>query len=55
MEKFRIRDVTKENIENLCQICIPSEKKDYPIFITGMGEKRKWAKKMLQEWGTFPN
>ena len=37
----------------MCQICIPSEKKDYPIFITVMGEKRKWAKKMLQEWGTF--
>lgn len=53
MEKFRIRDVTKENIEDLCQICIPSEKKDHPIFITGMGEKRKWATKMLQEWGTF--
>ena len=53
MEKFRIRDVTKGKIEDLCQICIPSEKKDHPEFITGMEEKRKWAKKMLQTWGSF--
>ena len=53
MEKFRIEDITKENIKDLCQICIPSEKKDHPEFITGMEEKRKWAMEMLRRWGTF--
>jgi len=53
MEKFRIEDITKENIKDLCLICIPPEKIDHPVFITGMEEKRKWAKKMLQTWGSF--
>ena len=53
MDKFRIRDITKENIEDLCQICIPPEKITHPLFITGMEEKRKWTMKMLQKWGTF--
>lgn len=53
MDKFRIRDITKENIEDLCQICIPPEKIDLPLFMTGIKEKRKWARKMLQTWGSF--
>jgi len=44
---------TKENIGDLCWLCIPSEKRDYPIFITGIEEKRKWATKVLQVWSTF--
>ena len=53
MEKFRIEDITKENIKDLCLICIPPEKIDHPVFITGMEEKRKWAMEMLRRWGTF--
>ena len=53
MEKFRIEDITKENIKDLCLICIPPEKIDHPAFITGMEEKRKWAMEMLRKWGTF--
>jgi len=34
-------------------ICIPPEKKDHPVFIAGMEEKRKWAMEMLRRWGTF--
>jgi len=41
MEKFRIEDITKENIKDLCLICIPPEKIDHPAFITGMEEKGK--------------
>jgi hypothetical protein len=36
MEKLRIEDITKENIKDLCLICIPPEKIDHPVFITGM-------------------
>jgi len=53
MEKLRIEDITKENIKDLCLICIPPEKIDHPVFITGMEEKRKWAMEMLRRWGTF--
>jgi len=53
MEKFRIEDITKENIKDLCLICIPPEKIDHPVFITGMEEKRKWAMEMLRRRGTF--
>ncbi|MEW6455575.1 MAG: GNAT family N-acetyltransferase [Acidobacteriota bacterium] len=53
MEKIRIKNVTEENIDDLCQICIPSEKREDPAFIKGMEEKRKWAMEMLQMWSSF--
>ena len=51
MDKFIIRDIAKENIEDLCQICILSEKIDHPLFITGIKEKRKMGKKNAPDMG----
>ncbi len=53
MLEIRIRDVTDENKDGLCRICVPSEKRNDPTFVTGMEGKRKWAMKMLQKWGSF--
>lgn len=52
MKEVRISDVTAENIDDLCRICIPPEKADDPVFIKGREEKRKWAQEMLRTWGT---
>jgi RimJ/RimL family protein N-acetyltransferase len=51
MERLEIEDVTKENIEDLCRICIPPTKKDDPDWAKGVEEKKKWVVKMLQKHG----
>ena len=53
MEKVCVVDVGEETIQNLCQVCVPSGRRDDPDFITGMEEKRKWAIRMLHKWGAF--
>jgi len=53
MAEINVRNVTDEYIDDFCQICIPSEKRDDPAFITGMELKRKWAMEVLQQWGSF--
>ncbi len=53
MAEITVRDVTDENIDDLCRICVPSEKRDDPAFIIGTELKRKWAMEMRQQWGAF--
>lgn len=53
MSKINIRDVTFENIDDLCSICIPPNKRSDPKFITGVEEKREWAIEMLRALGAF--
>jgi len=45
MKEIEIRNVADENIDDLCRVCIPYEKRGNPTFIKGMEEKRKWGKK----------
>lgn len=51
MEIFEIKDVTEENTEDLCHICIAPTNKDDPDWIKGAEEKKKWTVEMLQKWG----
>lgn len=51
MEEVRISEVTAENVEDLCRVCIPPERIADPAFTKGREEKRKWAQEMLRMWG----
>ena len=53
MSEIRIREVTIENADDLCRMCIPLEMRDAPAFVTGAELKRKWATEMLQRWGSL--
>jgi len=53
MDEIEIRDVVEDNIEDLCCVCVPLEKRDDPDFIKGVEEKEKWAIGMLHQWGSF--
>jgi hypothetical protein len=46
MERLEIENVIKENMEDLCKICIPPEMRDDPDRVKGAEEKRKWAVEM---------
>jgi len=48
-----VREVTNENVDELCRICVPPEKRTDPIFMTSMELKREWALGMLERWGTY--
>jgi len=53
MERVEIKNVTKENVEDLCKVCIAPTKRDDPDWIKGAEEKKKWAIEMLHKWGLF--
>lgn len=53
MEIVMIKDVTKENIDDLCQACIHPTKRDDPDWRKGAEEKKEWAVEMLQKWGSL--
>ena len=53
MREIQTENVGERQIEDLCRLCVPPEKRDDPEFIMGMAEKGKWAAKMLQKWGSF--
>ncbi len=53
MDKIRVREVTDENVDDMCKLCVPPEKRNDPVFVTGMELKKEWAKQMMRMWGTF--
>jgi len=53
MERLEIRDVNLENIDDLINLCIPSDKKDDPLFVESMGAKKKWATQVIERYGSI--
>jgi len=50
---FIVRDVTISDIDNLIELCIPTEKREEKTFKSGKDVKRRWALKMLEKYGSF--
>ncbi|MEO0068956.1 MAG: GNAT family N-acetyltransferase [candidate division WOR-3 bacterium] len=53
MASVEVKDVTLENIIDLCLVCVPEEKRNDPDWQRGIEEKRTWAVKMLERIGSF--
>ncbi|MDH4068066.1 MAG: GNAT family N-acetyltransferase [Dehalococcoidia bacterium] len=53
MDEIDVRDVTTENLDDLCWVCVSPEKRDDPDWIRGVADKKKWAVEALAEWGPF--
>ena len=53
MDRIDIRDVTGENVGDLCRVCVPSHRWDAPDFVAGMEEKKNLSLEMLTKWGPF--
>jgi len=53
MTAIRVESVTENRVENLCQMCVPREKRSEPDWVKGTEEKRRWALEKLKEWGPF--
>jgi GNAT superfamily N-acetyltransferase len=48
-----IKDVTKENVDDLCGVCVTSCVRGDPDWMRGWADKKKWAAEMLPKWGSF--
>ena len=53
MDEIDVKDVTKQNVDDLCRMCVLPEMRDDPDWIRGAADKKKWALKMLPRWGPF--
>ncbi len=48
-----VRDISLENILDLCLVCVPQDKREDPDWQKGVVEKKVWALDMLQKWGSI--
>jgi GNAT superfamily N-acetyltransferase len=53
MDEINVKDVTEENIDDLCRVGVSPEKRDDPDWIRGVADKKKWAIETLPRWGPF--
>jgi len=53
MDEINVKDVTRENVDDLCWACVSPEIRHDPDWIRGAADKKKWAAEMLREWGPF--
>ena len=53
MDEIIVKDIDYENIDDLCNVCVPPEKRKEPEFLKGIEEKRKWVNHMLTTFGVF--
>ncbi|MEM2585128.1 MAG: GNAT family N-acetyltransferase [Thermoproteota archaeon] len=51
-EGVKIIEVSEDNVDDLCFLCVPSERLDDPSFMKGVELKRTWVKNMLRRWGS---
>jgi hypothetical protein len=52
MDEIDVRDVTKENVDDLCRVCVTSSVRDDPDWTKGAADKKKWVSEMLRKWGS---
>ena len=53
MVNIEIRDVDRESIDQLIDLCVPPDKKDDSLFVEGVNVKRRWAVKVLEKYGSI--
>ena len=53
MDDIGIKDVTNENVEDLCWVCVFPCLRDEADWVRGVKDKKKWAVEMLPKWGPF--
>ncbi len=51
--KLEIREVNSQNIDDLINLCIPSDKKNDPLFVEGLKAKKKWATQAIEKYGSI--
>ena len=53
IEELEIRDVDLGNVDDLINLCIPSERRDDPLLLEGIRVKRRWAAQAIERYGNI--
>lgn len=53
LEGLEIKDVGLEDIDSLNKLCVPPEKRNDELFIEGMKVKERWARKVMEVYGSI--
>ena len=53
MARLEIKEVSLENVDALINLCVPVNKQDDPLFVEGMKAKKRWATRVLEEYGSM--
>lgn len=53
MDEINVKDVTEQNVGDLCWVCVFPCLRDDPDWVRGAKDKKKWAVEMLPKWGSF--
>jgi GNAT superfamily N-acetyltransferase len=53
MTEITVRNVTEQNMDDLCWVCVFPCQRDDPDWVRGTADKRKWAAEVFAKWGSF--
>ena len=53
MTEITIRNVTEQNLDDLCWACVFPCQRDDPDWVRGAADKKKWAAEVFPKWGSF--
>ncbi|WP_125672144.1 GNAT family N-acetyltransferase [Candidatus Methanodesulfokora washburnensis] len=45
-------EASENNLDDLCMLCMPPDRKNDPVFMKGVELKKIWARDMLKRWGS---
>jgi hypothetical protein len=49
---IRVVEASENNLDDLCMLCVPLDRKNDPVFMKGVELKKIWARGMLERWGS---
>lgn len=53
MKKLVVKDVTRENVDEMVRICVPPDKREHPLFVEGMNIMKRWAFGVIEDYASL--
>lgn len=53
MTNIELKDLNMANIDDVINLCIPSDQIDDPLFIEGYKLKKKWVDQNIKKYGSI--
>jgi len=53
LSRIELKDLSMANIDNLINLCIPTDHKNDPLFIEGYKLKKKWVEQNIKKYGSI--
>lgn len=53
VKKLVVKDVTRENVDEMVRICVPPDKREHPLFREGMQIMKRWAFGVIEDYASL--